>query len=165
MLVCFNNVLSRDSNKIKILSCRFFFFFFYPGFLSRTFTNHRTAGEGRGHFLNSSLSLPPVSLTLTHQPGDCCRELTQLAAGLEPGNFGSRAQVAKTFLVKNISLNIESNLFKRKSIIWTTLYSIVSFQCQFQTLYSVFFTNERNGTKTFRLKSKKKGLFRELPIQ
>ena len=28
----------------------FFFFFFYLGFLSRTFTNHRTAGEGGGHY-------------------------------------------------------------------------------------------------------------------
>ena len=25
-------------------------FFFYLGFLSQTFTNHRTAGEGGGHF-------------------------------------------------------------------------------------------------------------------
>ena len=40
------------------------FFFFYLGFLSRTFTNHWTAGEGRGHFFNSSLPLPPASQTL-----------------------------------------------------------------------------------------------------
>ena len=51
-------------------------FFFYLGFLSRTFSNHRTAGEGRGHFFNSSPQLPPTSQTLRHQPGDCCRELT-----------------------------------------------------------------------------------------
>ena len=31
------------------------FFFFYVGFLSQTFTNHRTAGEGGGHFINFSL--------------------------------------------------------------------------------------------------------------
>ena len=36
-------------------------FFFYLGFLSRTFTNHRTAGEEGGHFFNSSLLLPPAS--------------------------------------------------------------------------------------------------------
>ena len=41
----------------------FFFFFFYLGFLSRTFTNHRTAGEGGGHFFNSSLPLSPASLS------------------------------------------------------------------------------------------------------
>ena len=51
-------------------------FFFYLSFLSRTSTNRRTAGEGRGHFFNSSLPLPPASQTLRHQPGDYCRELT-----------------------------------------------------------------------------------------
>ena len=51
-------------------------FFFYLGFLSRTFTNHRTAGEGGGHFLNSSLPLSSASQTLRHYPGDYCRELT-----------------------------------------------------------------------------------------
>ena len=30
-------------------------FFFYLGFPSRTLTNHRTAGEGGGHFFNSLL--------------------------------------------------------------------------------------------------------------
>ena len=40
------------------------FYFFYLDFLSRTFTNHRTAGEAGGHFFNSSLPLPPASQTL-----------------------------------------------------------------------------------------------------
>ena len=39
-------------------------FFFPSGFLSRTFTNHRTAGEG--HFFNSSQPLPPASQTCRH---------------------------------------------------------------------------------------------------
>ena len=39
-------------------------FFFYLGFLSQPLTNHKTAGEGGGHFLNSSLPLPPISQTL-----------------------------------------------------------------------------------------------------
>ena len=39
------------------------FFFFYLGFLSRLFTNHRTAVEGRRHFFNSSLSLSPTLLS------------------------------------------------------------------------------------------------------
>ena len=30
------------------------------------FHNHPTAGEGGGHFLNSSLPLPPASQTLRH---------------------------------------------------------------------------------------------------
>ena len=55
---------------------KLFFFFFYLGFLSGTFTIHRTAGEGGGHLFNSSLPLPPASLTLRQQPGDNCRELT-----------------------------------------------------------------------------------------
>ena len=36
------------------------------GFLSRTFTNHRTSGEGGGHFFNSSLPLPSASQTIRH---------------------------------------------------------------------------------------------------
>ena len=40
--------------------------FFYLGFLSPTFTNHSTAGEGGGHFFHSSLPLPPASQTLRH---------------------------------------------------------------------------------------------------
>ena len=40
------------------------FFFFYLGFLSRTFTIHRTAGEGGGYFFKSSLPLPPASQTI-----------------------------------------------------------------------------------------------------
>ena len=45
------------------------FFFFYLGFLSRPFTNHRTAGEGGGHFFNSSPALPPASQTLWQKIG------------------------------------------------------------------------------------------------
>ena len=41
-------------------------FFFYLGFFSQPFTNHGTAGEGGGHFFNSSLPLPPASQTLRH---------------------------------------------------------------------------------------------------
>ena len=40
------------------------YFFFYLGFLSQPFTNHRTAEEGGGHLFNSSLPLPPASQTL-----------------------------------------------------------------------------------------------------
>ena len=37
-------------------------------FKTRPFTNHRTAGEGGGHFFNFSLPLPPASQILRHQP-------------------------------------------------------------------------------------------------
>ena len=52
-----------------------FFFFFYLGFFSRTFTNYRTAEQGED-FFNSSLPLSPVSKTIGHLPDDYCRELT-----------------------------------------------------------------------------------------
>ena len=50
------------------IQCKFVFFvfFFYVGFLLRTFTIHRTAGEGGGYLFNSSLSLPPTSQTFRH---------------------------------------------------------------------------------------------------
>ena len=54
------------------------FFLFYEDFLSRTLMNHRTAGEGGAHFINSSLPFPPASQTLRHQPCDYCRELTSV---------------------------------------------------------------------------------------
>ena len=40
------------------------FFFFYLGFLSRTFTIQETAGEGEGYLFSSCLPLPPASQTL-----------------------------------------------------------------------------------------------------
>ena len=42
------------------------YIYLYLGFLLRIFTNHRTAGEERGHFFNSSLPLLPASQTLRH---------------------------------------------------------------------------------------------------
>ena len=42
------------------------FFFFYLGFLSQPFTNHRTTREGGEHFFNFSLPLSPASQTLRH---------------------------------------------------------------------------------------------------
>ena len=51
-------------------------FFFYLGFASRTFANHRTAREGGGYSIDSLLPFPPASQALRHWPGDCCRELT-----------------------------------------------------------------------------------------
>ena len=41
-------------------------FFFYLGFLSRTFMIHRTAGEGGGPLFNSSPPLPPAPQTFRH---------------------------------------------------------------------------------------------------
>ena len=63
--------------------CNFIFFFSIWVFLSRTLTNHRTAGESGGHFFKSSLSLPPASQALRHQPGYCCRELTSATLSIK----------------------------------------------------------------------------------
>ena len=67
-------------------------FCFLSCFYSRTFTIHRTAGKGRGYFFN----FHPL-----HRHWDISRRLLQrahlctyLAAGLEPGTFDFRAQVA-----------------------------------------------------------------------
>ena len=68
-------------------------FFFYLDFLSQTFTNQRIAGEGRGHFFNSSLT--PASQTLRHQPGDYCRELTSSQQPQEP-SVSERKSLALT---------------------------------------------------------------------
>ena len=46
--------------------CYCLVFFFYQGFLSQPFTNHKTAGEGGGHLFNSSVPLPLASQILRH---------------------------------------------------------------------------------------------------
>ena len=79
--LCFESVCFTVFNSEKLFhrttSIKFFFFFcFYFGFLSRTLTNHRTVGEGGGHFFISSLPLPLASQTLRHQQEDQCRKPT-----------------------------------------------------------------------------------------
>ena len=54
----FNPQQNTDNSNIN--------FFFYLGFLSRTFTIHGTAGEGGGYLFNSSLPHPPASQTHRH---------------------------------------------------------------------------------------------------
>ena len=69
-------MISCSIFRFSLHSLYFTSFFFYMGFFLRTFTNHRTAEEGGGHFFNSSLPLLPASQAFRHQPGDYCRELT-----------------------------------------------------------------------------------------
>ena len=70
--ICFVNskalfiILLHSKHCLQIMCLFVFVFFFYLGFLSRTFTIHRTAGEGGGYFFNSPLPLPPASQTLRH---------------------------------------------------------------------------------------------------
>ena len=65
-----------DNDSLKTIYFFMLIFFFYLGFLLRTFTNHQTTGEGGGHDFNSSLPLPPTSETIRHQQGDYFRQLT-----------------------------------------------------------------------------------------
>ena len=58
--------------------------YFHQGFHLQTFTIHRTAREGGGYLFNSALA--ERLLQKTHL-------WTQLATGLESGNFSFRAQV------------------------------------------------------------------------
>ena len=69
---------TRGDNRCDSLLLFSLFFFFYLGFLSSTFTIHRTAGEEGGYLFNSSLPLPPTSQTLRHCLGNYCRELTSV---------------------------------------------------------------------------------------
>ena len=70
-----------------------FFDFFWEGtvggagvFLSRTFMIHRTARKWKGYFFKSSLPLPPASQTLSHYPGDYCREVTSADSSQSDSN-------------------------------------------------------------------------------
>ena len=72
ILVCYIRLVYHTSNfqiaaiALTSLVKDTFSLFFYLGFHSRTFTNHRTAGEGRRHFFSSSLPLPPAPHILRH---------------------------------------------------------------------------------------------------
>ena len=59
-----NQLISKNVDIFNKVKDRFMFF--YLGFLSQTFTVHRTAGEGGDYLFNSSVPLPPVSHALTH---------------------------------------------------------------------------------------------------
>ena len=50
--------------------------FFYLGFLSQPFANHRAAGEGGGDFFSSSPPHLLASRALRHWPGGCCGGLS-----------------------------------------------------------------------------------------
>ena len=65
-------------------------FVFYLGFFSRTFTNHMTAGEGGGHFFNSSLPLSPVSQTLSRAITAESSPLHIASSRIRTGNLWSR---------------------------------------------------------------------------
>ena len=55
-----NTLENLINSKLTPISNLEGFFFFYRGFLSRPFTNHSTAGEGRRHFLTPHYHLHPL---------------------------------------------------------------------------------------------------------
>ena len=71
-----NAILEENKNRTVYIVISKTKVFFYLGFLSQTFMNHRTAGEGGGYLFNSPLPFPLASQTLGHWLGDYCRELT-----------------------------------------------------------------------------------------
>ena len=102
----------KDSIVIEtVLVLRFrsfcLFFFFYLGFISRTFTNHRTAREGGGHSINSSLPLPPALQTLRCQPDDYCRELTSAHSEQPDSNPKPLVSERKSLTTKLVEITID----------------------------------------------------------
>ena len=62
---CYSSIIHRTSILTYCkASFAFFVFFFLLAFLSRIFTFHRTAHEGRGYLLIFFLPIPPASITL-----------------------------------------------------------------------------------------------------
>ena len=64
---CYSSKMCRwlCCNFTNITLLRVCVFFLFLGFLSRTFTFHRTAGKGEGYLFNSSILIPPASQTRT----------------------------------------------------------------------------------------------------
>ena len=63
--LCFFLENGQNDSSTKNLN-KLYFLLFYLGFLSRTFTIHKTPGEGEGYLFNFSLPLAPASQTLRH---------------------------------------------------------------------------------------------------
>ena len=105
------------------------FFFFYLGFLSRTFTNHRTAGEGGGHFFNSSKLLPPASQTLRHYG----LVLTKPFPAEVKNNKNLSLGISKTFLQRPTAARKKKRLAGVKHCNWHKLLHYPSQQndCKF----------------------------------
>ena len=99
------------------------FFFFYLGFLSRTFTIHRTAGEGESYPFITVVPLPPVSQTLRHQPGYCCREFTSARSQQPDSNREPLVTEHKPLTTKLRTLDFPSKRNSYMDITRTKLFS------------------------------------------
>ena len=117
----------------KTKKCFFHFFYIWVFF----YEHSRITGlQGKGHFFNSSLQLPPASQTPRHQPGDYCRELTsahsqQPDMNREPLVSERKSltiklrtlKFANTFPVKTLYQSNTSNSYKTIRSSWRTLPS------------------------------------------
>ena len=93
-LVCYNAV---------IFLFIYLFIFSIWVFFHMTFKIHRTAGAG-GIF-SSSLTLPPASRTLTHQPDNYWRELTSAHSQWPDSNLEPLVSERKSLTTKLCTLN------------------------------------------------------------
>ena len=93
-----NNILHLQAKILQRYSLHQSFFVvvvFYLGFLSRTFTIHRTArGRVSLQLFSTASTRFKGTQTLAGQLLKRALVCTQLGAGLEPGTFGVREQVA-----------------------------------------------------------------------
>ena len=71
-----------------------FTFFFYLGFLSQPFMNHKTAGEDQGQLLSTTSICFTDTYSLVKQLLQKAHLCTQVGAGFEPGTFGFQVQIA-----------------------------------------------------------------------
>ena len=106
VLVTINTFLRYCSSKNSAV----FSFFLCLGFLSQTFMNDRTAGEGGRHFFSSSLPLLPASQTLRHQPDDYCRGLTSAHRQQPDSNHEPLVSERKSLTIKLHALSYLSIL-------------------------------------------------------
>ena len=119
--------MSKDKAEISLSwKLRTEMFFFYVGFLSRRFTNHRTAGDGGGHSINSSLPLPPALQTLRHYPGNYCRELTSAHSQQLDSNYEPLVSKRKLLTTTLRALDVATSIKIRYSL---TMFG-QGFRCQ-----------------------------------
>ena len=71
-----------------------FTFFFYLGFLSQPFMNHKTTGEDQGWLLFTTSICFTDTYSLVKQLLQKAHLCTQVGARLEPGTFGFQVQIA-----------------------------------------------------------------------
>ena len=135
-------------------------YFFYLGFVSRTFTNYRTAREGGGHSISSSLPLPPASQTLRHQPGDYCRELTSAHSQQPDLNREPLVSERKSLTTKLSALrkphfgpvfwlNLRTNYFYEKAVLVFVKIDVTLTSCKIGNFYERFGKKARTNGQLY----------------